>query len=115
MIIHRLRALGLNQSETRGYFPRSASARRLRARIVSADLNENTTILPGGTFRHTPDHSAARVGYGAMQLAGSHGDVHVFGPPSDREEALAVLGEPLSRVSATLTLPISTGHSSPIG
>jgi hypothetical protein len=73
------------------------------------------TILPGGTFRLTIDHSVPRVGYGAMQLAGSHGDVHVFGPLADREEALAVLGEPLSRVSATLTLPISTGHSSLIG
>src|SRR4051812_31355163 len=29
----------------------------------------------------------ARMGYGAMQLAGPH----VFGPPRDREEAIAVL------------------------
>ncbi len=32
-------------------------------------------------------HTVHRMGYGAMQLAGPH----VFGPPRDREEALAVL------------------------
>jgi len=30
-----------------------------------------------------------RMGYGAMQLAGPH----VFGPPRDRDEAIAVLRE----------------------
>jgi pyridoxine 4-dehydrogenase len=57
----------------------------------------NTTILPGGTFILTPDHCVPRLGYGAMQLAGSHGDVHVFGPPVDREGALAVLREALEQ------------------
>jgi pyridoxine 4-dehydrogenase len=44
--------------------------------------------LPGGTYR-VGDLDLTRVGYGAMQLAGPH----VFGPPKDRDEALAVLRE----------------------
>ena len=35
------------------------------------------------------DLTINRMGYGAMQLAGPH----VFGPPKNREEALAVLRE----------------------
>ncbi len=35
------------------------------------------------------DLAVNRVGYGAMQLSGPH----VFGPPKNREEALAVLRE----------------------
>ncbi|MDQ1571347.1 MAG: pyridoxine 4-dehydrogenase [Actinomycetota bacterium] len=46
-----------------------------------------TTTLPGGTFTLAGDLVLTRVGYGAMQLAGPH----VFGPPADRAEALAVL------------------------
>ena len=42
--------------------------------------------LPGGTYR-VADLELTRVGYGAMQLAGPH----VFGPPKDREAAIAVL------------------------
>jgi len=42
--------------------------------------------LPGGTFR-IADLEFTRVGYGAMQLAGPG----VFGPPKDRDEAIAVL------------------------
>lgn len=45
-----------------------------------------TTTLPGGVF-HAGDLALTRVGYGAMQLAGPG----VFGPPADRDEALAVL------------------------
>ena len=44
------------------------------------------TQLPGGTYRMA-DLELARVGYGAMQLAGPG----VFGPPKDRDEAIAVL------------------------
>jgi aryl-alcohol dehydrogenase-like predicted oxidoreductase len=44
------------------------------------------TDLPGGTYR-VGDLDLTRVGYGAMQLAGPH----VFGPPADRDEAVAVL------------------------
>ncbi|MFD2470216.1 oxidoreductase [Amycolatopsis silviterrae] len=45
-----------------------------------------TDNLPGGTFT-LAGHPVARLGYGAMQLAGPG----VFGPPTDRAEALAVL------------------------
>ncbi len=48
-----------------------------------------TTTLPGGTFSMAADLTVTRVGYGAMQLAGPH----VFGPPADRDEAIAVLRE----------------------
>ncbi|MEU6645534.1 oxidoreductase [Saccharomonospora sp. NPDC046836] len=44
--------------------------------------------LPGGTFQ-VADLEFTRVGYGAMQLAGKG----VFGPPADRDEAIAVLRE----------------------
>ena len=46
-----------------------------------------TTRLPGGTFTLADDLTVTRMGYGAMQLAGPH----VFGPPRDREAAVAVL------------------------
>jgi len=45
--------------------------------------------LPGGTFAMAGDLTVTRMGYGAMQLAGPH----VFGPPADREAAVAVLRE----------------------
>jgi pyridoxine 4-dehydrogenase len=48
-----------------------------------------TRTLPGGTFTLAERLTVTRVGYGAMQLAGPH----VFGPPADREAALAVLRE----------------------
>ena len=47
------------------------------------------TTLPGGTFTMAEDLTVTRMGYGAMQLAGPH----VFGPPADRDEAIAVLRE----------------------
>lgn len=37
-----------------------------------------STTLPGGTFKLADDLILPRVGYGAMQLAGTH----VFGPPA---------------------------------
>jgi pyridoxine 4-dehydrogenase len=43
--------------------------------------------LPGGTFTMAEDLTVTRMGYGAMQLAGPH----VFGPPADRDAAVAVL------------------------
>jgi pyridoxine 4-dehydrogenase len=46
-----------------------------------------STTLPGGTFTLADDLTLTRVGYGAMQLAGPG----VFGPPADRDGALAVL------------------------
>ena len=45
--------------------------------------------LPGGTFAMAGDLTVTRMGYGAMQLAGPH----VFGPPADRDAAVAVLRE----------------------
>jgi aryl-alcohol dehydrogenase-like predicted oxidoreductase len=48
-----------------------------------------TTTLPGGTFTLAGDLTVTRMGYGAMQLAGPH----VFGPPADRDAAVAVLRE----------------------
>lgn len=47
-----------------------------------------TDISKAGTFR-LGDRLVNRIGYGAMQLAGSG----VFGPPKDREQAVAVLRE----------------------
>src|ERR1700734_2015877 len=43
-------------------------------------------IIAGGTYR-VADLELTRMGYGAMQLAGPG----VFGPPADRDEAIAVL------------------------
>jgi pyridoxine 4-dehydrogenase len=43
--------------------------------------------LPGGTFTMAQDLTVTRMGYGAMQLAGPR----VFGPPKDRDAAIAVL------------------------
>ena len=48
-----------------------------------------SSTLPGGTFKLAEDFTVTRMGYGAMQLAGPH----VFGPPADRDGALAVLRE----------------------
>jgi pyridoxine 4-dehydrogenase len=45
--------------------------------------------IPGGTLRLADDLTISRMGYGAMQLAGPR----VFGPPKDRDQALAVLRE----------------------
>jgi aryl-alcohol dehydrogenase-like predicted oxidoreductase len=47
-----------------------------------------SNIDPSGTFR-LGSRSVKRLGYGAMQLAGPG----VFGPPKDRDAALAVLRE----------------------
>jgi pyridoxine 4-dehydrogenase len=43
----------------------------------------------GGTFTLAPDLTVHRMGYGAMQLAGPG----AFGPPADRDAAVAVLRE----------------------
>jgi aryl-alcohol dehydrogenase-like predicted oxidoreductase len=47
-----------------------------------------SSIARAGTFA-LGDHNVKRLGYGAMQLAGPG----VFGPPRNRDEALAVLRE----------------------
>ena len=48
----------------------------------------DTKITTAGTFP-LAHHAVNRMGYGAMQLAGPH----VFGPPKDRQAAIAVLRE----------------------
>jgi aryl-alcohol dehydrogenase-like predicted oxidoreductase len=48
-----------------------------------------TNALPGGTYTLAEGLTVTRMGYGAMQLAGPR----VFGPPADRNEAIAVLRE----------------------
>ena len=48
-----------------------------------------STVISGGTFTMAEDLTVTRMGYGAMQLAGPH----VFGPPADRDGAVAVLRE----------------------
>jgi pyridoxine 4-dehydrogenase len=47
--------------------------------------------LSGGSFTMAEDLTVTRMGYGAMQLAGPG----VFGPPKDRDAAVAVLREAL--------------------
>ncbi|HEX3787348.1 MAG TPA: aldo/keto reductase family oxidoreductase [Pseudonocardiaceae bacterium] len=48
-----------------------------------------STNLPGGSFTLADELTVTRTGYGAMQLAGPQ----VFGPPADRDTAVAVLRE----------------------
>src|SRR5258708_11240423 len=52
-------------------------------------LQSDAKTLPGGTFTMAENLTVTRMGYGAMQLAG----LHVFGPPADRDAAVAVLRE----------------------
>jgi pyridoxine 4-dehydrogenase len=47
------------------------------------------TALAGGSLTLADDLTLSRMGYGAMQLAGPG----VFGPPRDRDQAIAVLRE----------------------
>lgn len=48
-----------------------------------------TNDIPGGGLALADDLDISRMGYGAMQLAGPN----VFGPPEDRDRAVAVLRE----------------------
>ena len=59
--------------------------------MVSHAANEynNLSATAAGTFTMAEDLTVTRMGYGAMQLAGPH----VFGPPADRDAAVAVLRE----------------------
>jgi pyridoxine 4-dehydrogenase len=52
-----------------------------------------STALLGGSLRLADDLTLRRMGYGAMQLAGPG----VWGPPSDRGEAIAVLRKAVER------------------
>lgn len=55
----------------------------------SAHEQSNLPATAAGTFTLAEDLTVTRMGYGAMQLAGPH----VFGPPADRDAAVAVLRE----------------------
>jgi aryl-alcohol dehydrogenase-like predicted oxidoreductase len=57
-------------------------------KTVTTPTTPTTPELPGGTYR-VGDLDLTRFGYGAMQLAGPG----VFGPPKDRDAAVAVLRE----------------------
>jgi pyridoxine 4-dehydrogenase len=59
--------------------------------MVSHSANEQSHLpaTAAGTFTMAEDLTVTRIGYGAMQLAGPH----VFGPPADRDAAVAVLRE----------------------
>ncbi|MFH8466488.1 oxidoreductase [Streptomyces sp. NPDC017991] len=56
-------------------------------------MTDVTGTLSGGTLTLADDLTLTRMGYGAMQLAGPH----AFGPPKDRDEAVAVLREAVER------------------
>jgi aryl-alcohol dehydrogenase-like predicted oxidoreductase len=53
------------------------------------DMADSARQAPGGTLTLADDLVLSRMGFGAMQLAGPG----VFGPPRDRDQALAVLRE----------------------
>ncbi|MEO1968150.1 MAG: oxidoreductase [Sphingomonadaceae bacterium] len=57
----------------------------------NATITPSSSIAASGTYR-LGDRTVYRMGYGAMQLAGSH----VFGPPKDRAAAQAVLQEAIA-------------------
>ena len=65
--------------------------------------------VAGGTYTMAPGLTVTRMGYGAMQLAGPG----VFGPPPDRDAAIAVLREASISASPTSTPVITTGRTSP--
>ncbi|MFD0306218.1 oxidoreductase [Streptomyces sp. NPDC127119] len=56
-------------------------------------MTDVTGTLSGGTLTPADGLTLTRMGYGAMQLAGPH----AFGPPKDRDEAVAVLREAVER------------------
>jgi pyridoxine 4-dehydrogenase len=76
-VVTRARPIGLNDRD----------ARELTTPKRGMLMATNT--LPGGTFTLAGNLSVTRMGYGAMQLAGPG----VFGPPRDRDAAIAVLRE----------------------
>jgi aryl-alcohol dehydrogenase-like predicted oxidoreductase len=53
------------------------------------DAGMQQKSIPGGRFTMAAELTVSRMGYGAMQLAGPH----VFGPPADRDAAIAVMRE----------------------
>ncbi len=78
-----------------GFIPKSAEVYRARARpnsrLSQHGKSDMTNITKAGNFM-LGDRTINRMGYGAMQLAGPG----VFGPPKDRDQALAVLREAIA-------------------
>ena len=62
------------------------------------------SVPPGGVLKLADDLVLSRMGFGAMQLAGPG----VFGPPRDRDQALASCAKPSRPVSPTSTPATST-------
>jgi pyridoxine 4-dehydrogenase len=60
--------------------------------LHSANKNHHVSADAAGTFTMGKDLTVTRMGYGAMQLAGPG----VFGPPADRNAAIAVLREAIA-------------------
>ena len=58
----------------------------------SANEHSNLSATGAGTFSMAEGLTVTRMGYGAMQLAGPQ----VFGPPADRDAAVAVLREAIA-------------------
>jgi pyridoxine 4-dehydrogenase len=58
-----------------------------RGSLVDHREETDMAAVPGGTLKLADDLVITRMGFGAMQLAGPG----VFGPPKDRDQALAVL------------------------
>ncbi|WP_328492908.1 oxidoreductase [Streptomyces sp. NBC_00414] len=56
-------------------------------------MTDVTGTVSGDTLTPADDLTLTRMGYGAMQLAGPN----AFGPPKDRDEAVAVLREAVER------------------
>ena len=69
--------------------PRHSRRGARGVRIVSVERTPMITTAPGGTLTLADDLIISRMGFGAMQLAGPG----VFGPPRDRDAAIAVLRE----------------------
>jgi aryl-alcohol dehydrogenase-like predicted oxidoreductase len=59
----------------------------------TSNVSGSASNVPGGALRLADDLVISRMGFGAMQLAGPG----VFGPPRDRDQALAVLREAVDR------------------
>jgi pyridoxine 4-dehydrogenase len=79
-----------SKSEHRSETPRNPAAGTITAVAThSKGITMTSTALLGGTFAMADGLNVTRMGYGAMQLAGPG----VFGPPKDRDEAIAVLRE----------------------
>src|ERR1700754_5285968 len=73
---------------TAGQAPRVAKLCAVPRKPRRRDVMTSASSLPGGAYQ-LGDLTVSRVGFGAMQLAGPG----VFGPPADRDQAVAVLRE----------------------